>query len=184
MTAAAASENSDDAELRRRILNGETAAFEALHVRYNRRLELFLKNRCRPPIDPDDLRQDVWQRVFERRAQWNPTEGNFISWLLTIARNMLMNTLRQRQRRPEQRLAEDADPVAPTSEEDNPQLQALRQCLDQLGGPFVQILKLRLNDGFSDAELAELLGITVGTVYSRASRGRDEVRQCVERKLA
>lgn len=166
-----------------RVLGGDTAAFRQWHGLYEKRLLLFLRARCRPPLDPDDLAQIVWTRVWERRAQWDPARGQFISWLFHMASNELNTVLRRRQSRPEQALGEGCEPAAPSAAPEPPHLDALRECLKQLAGKFVEVLKLRLEEELDDGQIAERLGITVPTVYKYATYGRGEVRQCVERKL-
>lgn len=172
----------DEVRLWQQIVAGDVPGFERWHERYAPRLLLFLRNRCRPPVDPEDLAQLVWLRVWERRTQWNPELGQFANWLFRVASNELNSQLRRRQSRPEQAFSEGADPVAREHTGDDPRLAAFRECLAELGGKFVEILKLRLAENLEDTQIAEQLGITVATVYTRASRGRDEVRQCVERK--
>lgn len=184
MSTIADSNDPEEAELWRRVLAGERAAFRVLHARFDGRLVLFLRSRCRPPLDADEIAQTVWLRVWERRAQWDSQKGKFINWLLQIASNERDTELRVLQRRPTRQIGEDCDQVAPCESEPDPGLQALRDCLKELGGPFVEVLKLRLLEELSDADLAGRLKITVTTVYTRASRGRAEVRQCVERKLS
>ena len=176
--------DADDAELWKRILSGDRDAFECWHPRYNPRLMPFLRTRCRPPLDADDVAQDVWLRVWPRRHLWNPAEGRFEAWLFQLAKNVCFDLLRKLQRRPEQALSETTDPVARPATMARSDLQALSECLQLLGGPFVEILRLRIEAGLSDHELADRLGIAVGTVSSRVSRGKSEVRQCVERRLA
>ena len=174
----------DEVHLWQRILAGDVAAFGVWHARYDSRLHAFLLSRCRPPLDVEDISQRVWLRVWEKRTQWNSQGGTFLSWLFQIASNDRNSVLRGMQRRPEEALAEGIDRTAPHNPDEDEHLLALRKCLAELGGTYVEVLRLRLTGELNDSEIAERLGITVGTVYQRASRGRNEVRQCMERKLA
>lgn len=183
MSDTAGFDSADDADLWRRILQEDVAAFEIWHARHHSRLVLYLNARCRPPLDVEDLAQIVWIKVWQRKQQWNPTGGQFMSWLMQVAANSLKDQLRWKQRRPEQGLGEDADPPDRRATDERTEVVAMRACLEELGGPFVEVLRLRVVEELSDIEISQRLGIAAGTVSSRASRGKSEVRQCVERKL-
>lgn len=180
MNGSAGFESSDDAELWRRILSGDVAAFEIWHARYHPRLIPFLRNRCRPPLEIDDLAQIVWTKVWEHRTQWNPADGRFMSWLFRLADNSRIDALRRVQRRKETQFAETVEPVAPISATEDPRLQKMRDCLKKLGSEFVEVLRLRIEDGLDSRAISERLGIPVKTVDTRSYRGRAQVRDCVE----
>ena len=54
--------------------------------------------------------------------------------------------------------------------------------METVGGDFVEVLRRRLN-GVSNQEIAEQMGISVNTVYTRADRGKKALKDCIERKL-
>lgn len=176
-------ESIEEADLWRRVLQGDFAAFRIWHEHYDPRLMVFLRNRCFPPLDAADVAQAAWLKIWAVRAQWNPQEGRFVAWMFQLADNVRIDLLRKMRRRPEQPLTEATDAAARPKEE-RPELRPLQDCLKELGGPYVEVLRLRVNEGLSDAEIAARLEISLGTVSSRVSRGKTEVRQCVERKLA
>ncbi len=169
----------DDAELWRRHLAGDPAALEVMHGRYGRRLLLFLKARCHPPLDYRDLAQTTWEHVCRQEAAWDPAKGKFSSWLFQIGANAKRDELRRRRRRPEQQWGEGYDPQTSGSADVSTESDAAQDCLQRLGGKFAEVLRLRINEGLDNQQIAERLGITIGTVYKYASqggRGRAEMR--------
>jgi RNA polymerase sigma-70 factor (ECF subfamily) len=134
----------------------------------------------RSPAEAEDLVQETFLKAF--RASRRFERGtNLRAWLFTI----LMNSTRNR-RRDQARDVVDVDSAAveragvrPEAAAD-PEQQMLRatldadiqEALDALPETFRQAVWLRDVEDFSYAEIAAMLGIPVGTVMSRISRGR------------
>ncbi len=126
--------------------------------------------------DAAELVQETFCRAHERLEQLkDPSRAR--AWLLTILRNLYM----QRRRRPQpvgldhpERLADprpDSEPEA--SEIDSATLQA---ALDRLPDEFKLPLVLYYFGEHSYREIAEILGVPVGTVMSRLSRAKAKLR--------
>jgi RNA polymerase sigma factor (sigma-70 family) len=71
--------------------------------------ELRIRPELRNRLDPHDLVQEVWLRAFERRASFDPATTGFRAWVLTIAKNILLESFRRLRRSP--RLAADMGPT-------------------------------------------------------------------------
>ena len=99
---------------------------------------------------------------------------------MTIARRVVIDARRKIGSRKETDLANNDVPAGQPDEDQSEKLAALRECLQSVEGDFVAVLRMRLQK-HSDEAIAELLKIKVATVYSRASRGMELVRECVKK---
>lgn len=152
----------------------ETDALNYLDSLYGTALRL-----TRNEADAQDLVQDTYVKAFRSAKQFKPGT-NLKAWLFTILHNTFRNRRRDSGRDPVEvdseqvDLSRTVDPAA-TPEEQllraamGPDLQA---ALDSLPEAFREAVWLRDVEEFSYSQIAEMLGIPVGTVMSRISRGR------------
>lgn len=152
----------------------ETEALDYLDDLYGAALRL-----TRNPADAEDLVQETYVRAFRAAKQFKPG-SNLKAWLFTILYNAYRNVRRDSSRHPVEvdssrvELSSQADPA------EGPEQRLLRDALDaglqaalnSLPETFREAVWARDVDEFSYAEIAEMLGIPIGTVMSRISRGR------------
>jgi RNA polymerase sigma-70 factor (ECF subfamily) len=159
---------------------GETVAARALEFLeplYATALRL-----TRKPADAEDLVQDTFVKALRFSDRFAPGT-NLKAWLYTI----LMNTWRNRRRDAARdtveidspRVEAAADGVGPAALETPEQIllratvrEDLQAALDALPEVFREAVWLRDVEEFTYAEIAEMVGIPIGTVMSRISRGR------------
>lgn len=142
------------------------------------------------PHDAEDLTQDVFIRVFRSLSTYRP--GSFEGWLHRITTNLFLDGVRRRSRQRTvslhdndavDRLA-DGDPD-PAQRVDEATLDAdLRAALDGLPAGFRDAVVLADVEGLSYEEIADTLGIKMGTVRSRIHRGRRAMREALEQHSA
>jgi RNA polymerase sigma-70 factor, ECF subfamily len=133
------------------------------------------------PADAEDLVQDTYLKAFRSASQYRPGT-NLKAWLFTILHNTFLNRRRRAVREPIsvepdeiERASASLGASSPTPEQLllRETLDAdLRSALDALPESFREAVWLRDVDEFSYAEIASMLGIPIGTVMSRISRGR------------
>jgi RNA polymerase sigma factor (sigma-70 family) len=144
--------------------------------------------RSRP--DAEDIVQDAYVRAL--RAFANFRGGDIKPWLLTIVRNVAYRWLAVRKRGNnvvsiEEAFAprgEVADEAWPASEEPSPEAALIGAqerarvltALAALAPAFREVLVLREIEELSYAEIADIIGVPTGTVMSRLSRARAELR--------
>ena len=129
----------------------------------------------------DDLVQDVVVRALDRLHLWRDG-SNMRTWLFTIMHNLHANERRRRSRAVDDRPLVDAAMARGTAPAQESAL-ALSQLADAIAGlPEGQRQALLLIglEGFSYAEAAEVLGVPVGTVMSRLSRAREDLRRMLD----
>lgn len=129
----------------------------------------------------DDLVQDTLERALSRRALFR-TGGNMRGWLLTILHNLHVNELRRRAVRagtvPIE--AAGANLSAPAPQPGRMAVRDLQQALLQLGDDHRQVILLVALEGMAYREVAEVLGVPLGTVMSRLARARERLRQLMD----
>ncbi len=131
--------------------------------------------------DAEDLTQETFVRVF--RSLHNFTPGTIDGWLHRITTNLFLDQARRRNRIRFDAFAEDAETRLPgkdpgperTFEYNNLDLD-IQRALDELAPEFRAAVVLCDLEGLSYEEVAEALGVKLGTVRSRIHRGRSQLR--------
>ena len=150
----------------------------------------------RSRADAEDIVQEAYLRAF--RAFDGFRGGDMRPWLLAIVRNTAYRWLSNRRRSGtvislEEAFAEgsgqSADDIAsdePTAEErliGAAERDYVLRALAELPPAFREVLVLREIEGLAYREIAEVTGVPVGTVMSRLSRGRGELRKVLARLM-
>jgi RNA polymerase sigma-70 factor (ECF subfamily) len=183
---AASEEDGTLVELVRRARGGDRAAFTALFERYNARICRYL---ARLVLD-DDLGRDLAQDTF--LAAWRglasiQDDARFAPWLYRIATNLARSHLRRA------RLirwlpwgdigghAGARDPGVAGPEEYAGEAEYVALALARVSPQCRACLLLQLEEGYSQREVALLLGISEKSVSAYISRGRQQFRQAYQR---
>jgi RNA polymerase sigma-70 factor (ECF subfamily) len=138
-------------------------------------------------IEAEDVLQEVFLTVWQRAESFDPTRASPITWLVAVARNRAIARLRARgtTRRMEPiETAEDvvdSSPLAAEWVEMGQQSQQLTLCLEQLEGRQSAAIRAAFLDGMTYEELAQRMGVPLGTMKSWIRRGLMKLRTCLER---
>ncbi len=132
--------------------------------------------------DAEDLTQEVFVRVFRSLASYTP--GTFEGWLYRITTNLFLDGARRRQRIRFDGLPEDAHdrlPArghGPAEQVDNDEFDHdVQDALAALPEDFRAAVVLCDIQGMTYDEIADVLGVKLGTVRSRIHRGRSMLRK-------
>ena len=133
------------------------------------------------PHDAEDLTQEVFVRVFRSLSSYTP--GTFEGWLHRITTNLFLDQARRKAKIRFDALADDADSRIP-SRTVPPDTQVLNGLFDDdvesalaaLPPDFRAAVVLCDIEGLSYEEIADVLGLKLGTVRSRIHRGRSQLR--------
>ncbi len=144
------------------------------------RLRRFARAMVRDATLADDLVQECLERALSRLHLWRPGT-NLRAWLFTILRNLHINGVRRRQPVVDiDAEAQAAIGAAPGSQFVRMELRDLRRALALLPNEQREVVLLIGLEGISYNEAADILGISIGTVKSRLSRGRRALRLLME----
>ena len=188
---AAAEANREDERLVLRAQQGDLEAFNALVTRHERAVYNVCLRLLRDATMAEDATQDAFFRAWSAIESFRG--GLVRPWLLRIATNRTYDILRARARRPAQSLDAELYEVEPewtsqTASAEHPEAFATRTELSShleralAALPDDQRLAIVLSDvqGYGYEEIAQVMGVAVGTVKSRISRGRSRLRALLQ----
>lgn len=169
------------------VTSHEENAFEQQAIPYMPRLYPVALRLTHHRCDAEDLMQETFTRAFVKFYQFTPGT-NLGAWLYRIMLTTFYSRCRQRSRRPaemfaltpEQRLAEQTAPPARSAEAealgDLGDSAAVR-ALAELPAVYKSVIYLADVESYRYSEIADVLGIPIGTVMSRVHRGRTMLRE-------
>ena len=174
----------DESALVRAAQQGDQAAFTEIVRRYQRAIYRVAYGLTRRAEDADDLAQEAFVRAYRAIGTFRVGEPLY-PWLSRITVNLGYSLFRHRKRRPEAELdplleaghewAGDDDPVADL--EGREQAAMLRASFAELSPEHQAILVLRIVENQSYDEIAHSLNVPIGTVMSRLSRARADLKR-------
>lgn len=137
--------------------------------------------------DRDDVLQSIAVAILEAFPSYDASRP-FVGWALGIARNQIGSYLRERRRNRLVFDGETVDLLATAFEEietdELRSLDHLQECLDKLEGRARQLCELRYQNDLKPAAIAGLMSMTPNTVAKSLQRIREQLRQCIERRLS
>lgn len=165
----------DDAKLLRDLLAGDERAFTELYRRRRADVYRFAFAMSRSLALAQDVTQDVFLRVLEDAAGFDPRKGSVRAWLLGCARHVVLDRLRAESRfLPEPAAAEE--PCAPCGGEEAvvaaQRLARLHAAIASLSFEYREAVALCEIGELSYAEAAAVIRCPIGTVRSRLHRAR------------
>lgn len=183
----------DDRELVAKSLGGDTEAFRTIVERYQERVYNVAFQMTGSHEDSLDLAQDSFLRVFRALSSFKG-DSSLGTWIHRIAHNIVIDELRKRRRRPVVAMSTDTVVITEDGEhmlewsapmDEAPEEQLLRaekkreieQALQRISPEHRSVLVMRDIEGLTYEEVAEVLGLNVGTVKSRLNRARLALRE-------
>ena len=187
----AAAAISSGAELIRRCRAGDGTAWEEIVSQFSRRI-FNLAFRFTSSVEAaEDLTQEVFIRIYRTLEQYDAKQGDLSNWLMRLARNLIIDDYRHRQRNPQDSFAEDVEAhafhlrsVGSSAQKEIERRELCAQVqngIDKLPADLKTCVILRDIEELSYQEIVELLRIPEGTVKSRINRGRIELAKILRR---
>jgi len=169
-----------DRLLIREIADGNAQALDTLYAQYGPAVLNFLTARLSDREKAEEVLQDVMLAVWKGAANFRG-DSRVLTWLLTIARNRAINVYRKRQIDTvefEDELdmrGSDTGPLEKVMRRDRD--EALREAVNLLNPHHREVLTLVFFHQLSGVEVADVLGISEGTVKSRLHRAKETLRR-------
>ncbi|CAN5277874.1 sigma-70 family RNA polymerase sigma factor [soil metagenome] len=181
----------DGVDLVRRARAGDGTAWEDIVSNYSRRI-FNLAYRFTSSVDAaEDLTQDVFVRIYKTLDQYDTKQGDLSNWLMRLARNLIIDDYRHRQRNPQNTMADAVDDhsyhlrAAGTSAHKEIERKELasqvQEGIDKLPDDLRTCVILRDIEELTYQEIVDVLQIPEGTVKSRINRGRIELAKVLRR---
>ncbi len=189
--AKALSINESGADLVRRCRNGDGSAWEEIVSNFSRRIFNLAYRFTSNAEAAEDLTQEVFVRIYKTLDQFDPKQGDLTNWLMRLARNLIIDDYRKRQRNPQDSVAEDVEDhifhlraVGGTQQNEMERRELCAQVqagINKLPSDLRVCVILRDIEELSYQEIVDLLEIPEGTVKSRINRGRIELAKILRR---
>src|SRR5262245_25686608 len=173
----------EEADLVRAAQAGDSRAFSEIVRRYQRAVYRVAYGFTRIPADADDLAQETFVRAYQAIGRFRVGEPLY-PWLSRIASNLALSLLRRRKRRPETPLEPLLESGQQWGVEDDPgdvvadreRRGHVNQAFEELKPEHQAVLVMRVVQDLTYEEIAQALNVPLGTVMSRLSRARAELK--------
>ena len=163
-----------------------TMEFQEAVMEHKDRVHNYARSILRDTEDARDVAQECLVRLWHHRDTVEPGAG-CRSWLLRAAHNLCIDRLRRRSSRPE--VVQDDNAREPEDGRPSPERMAassqlairLERALGDLDGRDRAIVLLREVEGLAYEEIAEVLGLKMGTLKATLHRAREKLRNALVR---
>jgi RNA polymerase sigma-70 factor, ECF subfamily len=179
------------ADLVRRCRAGDGSAWEEIVSQFSRRI-FNLAYRFTSSVEAaEDLTQEVFIRIYKTLDQYDAKQGDLTNWLMRLARNLIIDDYRHRQRNPQNSMADDVEDhtfhlraIGGSAQKEIERRELCAQVqegIDKLPPDLRTCVILRDIEELTYQEIVDVLRIPEGTVKSRINRGRIELAKILRR---
>jgi RNA polymerase sigma-70 factor, ECF subfamily len=171
-----------DEDLMSLVEGGDAEAFAVLYDRHSRPAYSLAYRMMGEKQAAEDLVQDAFLKVWRAATSYRAQRGSVRTWILSIVHNRGIDQLRSLASR--RRTQEKIEASAPRSQPSeafaeswaNSQREQVREALKTLPAEQLKILELAYFSGYTHVEIAELLGLPLGTVKGRMRLGLKKMK--------
>jgi len=182
-------QNSSDEDVLAALQAGQMSALDVLYGRYAKQVYSLAYRILNNSEEAEDVTQEVFLALMKKNV-YQSTRGSIKSFLTTMARSRSIDKLRHQTSRQHfvqrwQRLSAADHETSPPLEEVwvNERLSLIQQALSELSDSEREILEIAYYEGRTQAEIAQQLGLPLGTVKSRSRQALIKLRQRLQHSL-
>ena len=168
-----------DLELIGALGRREERAVAQVHDLYGGLVGRYLRATLGDAGEAEDVMQQVMIEVWQRGPQYDPRRGSLLTWIMTIARSRAIDNLRRRVPEPRDPTlrSTDAEAAAADGVDELIDRWRLADLLAHIPREEAEALRLRFYGGLAQPEIAERMGLPLGTVKTRMVAGLVRLRE-------
>jgi RNA polymerase sigma-70 factor, ECF subfamily len=173
----AVAQNDRDPAIARAVVRAQAGDMEAirfLYLRYKNNVYGYVLSILRDAHEAEDATQQVFMKLIKVIHKYEPRQVPFTSWILRVAHNVAIDSLRQRRPVPCEEVIESWRPAEDCSHD---RRRGLEQALETLPEDQRGVVVLRHLVGLSPGEIAERMGRTESSIHGLHHRARLALRR-------
>lgn len=165
----------------RRLADADESALAEAYQRFGPLVHTIAVRSVGQHHDAEDITQQVFVALWNARESLDPSSGSLAGWLATVTRRRCADhhAARSRRNRDDHAFALDAH-VREVDPEDATERLLIAHELGSLGDPRATIIRMAILEDRRQADIAEALGLPLGTVKSHVRRGLLHLRSRLE----
>jgi RNA polymerase sigma-70 factor (ECF subfamily) len=181
---AVAADDPTDGQLISRTANGDRGAFELLYQRYARPVFGLALRRLGDRGRAEDAVQETFASIWRAARSYRPERGPGAPWLYAVARNAITDRGRARTEPPADVPEEPSNEAGPPERAESAWTAwRVHRALEELSPNERSVIELAYWSGLSQSEIAEYLGIPLGTVKTRTRAALARLADLLEEEL-
>jgi len=172
----------DEPELVQLLKQRSQHVFSYLYDNYSGALLTIIRNIVNDEELANDVLQEVFIKVWKQIESYDSSKGRLFTWMLNIARNASIDTIRSKgyqNSRQNRELTEDVYTAGGTSETKTDEI-GLRKLVHGLKEEYKVLVELSYFQGYTQDEIAKMLGIPLGTVKTRLRTALIQLRDIIK----
>jgi RNA polymerase sigma-70 factor (ECF subfamily) len=166
-----------------RMARGDQDAFRGVYDRAAGHILGIVRAVVRDPAQSDEVAQEVLLELWRTASRFDPALGSPLAWITTLAHRRAVDRVRSEQKAAQRELRAATHAIAYDEVTETVQArfdrERVRRCLGSLTELQRESVTLAYYDGYTYREVAELLGVAVGTVKTRMRDGLIRLRDCL-----
>ncbi|MGD0342542.1 MAG: RNA polymerase sigma factor [Bacteroidales bacterium] len=176
----------DDNELIRASISGDKLAFGEIVDRYKKLVARTVKGMLGDSAFTEDIGQEVFIKLYYSLPEFRG-EAKLSTYIQRIAVNLTLNEIKRRKRffsmfsQKGNSEMYEFEVVDIDNQEQREAAEIVNRALMRLEPKFRIIVSMRMLQGYSTKETAEILGLPLGTVLSRLSRAQEQLKNVIEK---
>ncbi|HBE41412.1 MAG TPA: RNA polymerase subunit sigma-24 [Bacteroidales bacterium] len=174
----------DESELIQASINGDRLAFGEIVNRYRKMVARTVKGMLGDTVFAEDIGQEVFVKLYHSLSEFRG-DAKLATYIQKIAVNLTLNEIKRRKRFSSLFIQKENDDIYEFDvadeghEEKRDAKEIVNKALMSLDPKFRIIVTMRMLQGYSTKETAEILDLPLGTVLSRLSRAQEQIREII-----